>query len=81
MGVSETQIALCVLEGLRNDPTYARLKNGRRILDVADLRQYIYELMCRIRTDAHFTETVYGNSHGHGQDITTNNGHQGRVDP
>jgi hypothetical protein len=28
----------------------ARLNDGRRVLDVADLRQYIYEQMGRIRT-------------------------------
>jgi hypothetical protein len=32
-----------VLEGLREDLAYAHLNNGGRILDVADLRQYIYE--------------------------------------
>jgi hypothetical protein len=31
---------------------YAHLKNGTRILDVADLRQYIYEMMSNIRTNA-----------------------------
>jgi hypothetical protein len=43
MDTDEKQIALSVLESLRAD-LYAHLKNGSRILDVADLRQYIYAL-------------------------------------
>ena len=43
MDTNEKQIALSVLESLRADLMYAHLKNGSRILDVADLRQYIYE--------------------------------------
>ena len=50
MDVNERQIALSVLESLRGDLMYARLNNGNRILDVADLRQYIYEEIGRIRT-------------------------------
>jgi len=38
MDMNERQIALSVLEGLREDLTYARLNNGSRVLDVADLR-------------------------------------------
>jgi hypothetical protein len=61
MDMNERQIALSVLENLREDLTYAHLKNGTRILavqaghckggcsDMADLRQYIYEQMGRIR--------------------------------
>jgi hypothetical protein len=49
MDANDRQIALSVLENLREDLTYAHLKNGSRILDVADLRQYIYEQMGRIR--------------------------------
>jgi hypothetical protein len=41
---------LSLLENLREDLIYAHLNNGSRILDVADLRQYIYEQMGRIRT-------------------------------
>ena len=67
MDINERQIALSVLEGLREDLTYAHLNNGGRVLDVADLRQYIYEQMGRIRTNAHVTEALYGNSNGHGQ--------------
>ena len=66
MDMNERQIALSVLENLREDLAYARLQNGSRILDVADLRQYIYEQMGRIRTNAIVTETLYGNSNGHG---------------
>jgi len=79
MYTNERQIALSVLEGLREDLTYARLNNGSRVLDVADLRQYIYEQMNRIRTTAHVTEVLYGNSNGHGQDISKGNGHNGKV--
>jgi hypothetical protein len=42
MDTNEKQIARSVLESLRADLIYAHLKNGSRILDVADLRQYIY---------------------------------------
>jgi hypothetical protein len=65
--MNEKQIMLSVLENLREDLAYARLQNGSRILDVADLRQYIYEQMGRIRTNAIVTETLYGNRNGRGQ--------------
>jgi hypothetical protein len=52
MDINERQIALSLLESLREDLIYAHLNNGSRILDVADLRQYIYERMGRIRTNA-----------------------------
>ena len=45
MDMNERQIALSVLESLRGDLIYAHLNNGSRVLDVADLRQYIYEHM------------------------------------
>jgi hypothetical protein len=44
MDTNEKQIALSVLESLRADLMYAHLKNGSRILDGADPRQYIYAL-------------------------------------
>lgn len=44
MDTNEKTIALSVLESLKTDLMYAHLKNGSRILDVADLRQYIYAL-------------------------------------
>jgi hypothetical protein len=65
MDMNERQIALSVLEVLREDLTYARLRNGSRVFDVADLRQYIYEQMDRMRTNAHVTAALYGNTHGH----------------
>jgi hypothetical protein len=64
MDMNERQIALSVLESLREDLTYARLRNGSRVLDVADLRQYIYEQMDRVRTNAHVTAALYGNTNG-----------------
>ena len=75
MDMNERQIALSVLENLREDLTYAHLKNGTRILDVADLRQYIYEQMGRIRTTAFAMSGLYGNDNGHGQNISKSNGH------
>ena len=75
MDMNQRQIALSLLEGLREDLTYAHLNNGSRILDVADLRQYIYEQMGRIRTNALVTDGLYGNQHVHGQDTSNNNGH------
>jgi len=64
MDTNERQIALAVLEHLREDLPYARLHNGSRVLDVADLRQYIYEQMGRIRTNVHVTNALYGHSNG-----------------
>jgi hypothetical protein len=76
MDMSERQIALSVLESLRGDLIYAHLNNGSRILDVADLRQYIYEQMGRIRTSALAMSDLYGNDNGHGQDLGKSNGKQ-----
>jgi hypothetical protein len=64
MDMNERQIALSVLEGLREDLAYARLRNGRGVLDVADLRQYIYEQMDRVRTNAYVTAALYVNTDG-----------------
>jgi len=41
------------------------LDNGGRLLDVADLRQYICEQMGHIRTEAHVTAARVGNSNDH----------------
>ena len=79
MDMNERQIALSVLESLRGDLIYAHLNNGSRILDVADLRQYIYEQMGRIRTNALVTDGLYGNDNGHGQDISKSNGHNAKA--
>ena len=67
MDTNTRQIALSVLESLREDLPYARLNNGSRVLDVADLRQYIYEQMGRIRTTAYAMDGLYGNHSDHGQ--------------
>jgi hypothetical protein len=75
MDTNERQIALSVLESLREDLMYAHLNNGSRVLDVADLRQYIYELTDRIRTTAFALDGLYGNSSGQRQDIGKSNGH------
>ncbi len=77
MDTHEKQIALSVLESLRADLMYAHLKNGNRILDVADLRQYIYEMMGRIRTTALGMSDLYGNDNGN--DISKSNGHNGKA--
>ena len=79
MHINERQIALSVLDSLRGDLIYAHLNNGGRVLDVADLRQYIYEQMSRIRTNALVTAGLYGNDNGHGQDISKSNGHNGKA--
>ena len=78
MDLNQRQIALSLLEGLREDLIYAHLNNGGRILDVADLRQYIYEQMSRIRTNAFVLNDLYGKDNGHGQHIS-NNGHNGKA--
>ena len=79
MDLNQRQIALSVLEGLRGDLIYAHLNNGSRILDVADLRQYIYEQMGRIRTNALVTDGLYGNERDHRQGISMGNGHNGKA--
>lgn len=70
-----------MLESLREDLIYARLNNGSRVLDVADLRQYIYEQMGRIRTTAYAMDGLYGNHSDHGQEISKSNGHNGNAHP
>jgi hypothetical protein len=75
MDTNTRQIALSVLENLREDLAYARLNNGSRILDVADLRQYIYEQMGRIRTTSLAVGELYSDDNGHGQDTGKSNGH------
>ncbi len=78
MDMNERQIALSVLENLREDLTYARLENGSRVFDLADLRQYLYELIGRIRRNALVMDGLYGNGNGHRQDISKSNGHTGK---
>ena len=77
MDTNQRQIALSVLESLREDLVYAHLNDGRRILDVADLRQYLYEQMGRIRTNAFALAGLYGNDNGHAQG--TKPGHNGET--
>jgi hypothetical protein len=77
VNTNERQIALSVLESLRGDLIYAHLKNGSRILDVADLRQYIYEHVGRIRTNALAMDGLYGNDRGKQQQY----GHNGKAHP
>jgi hypothetical protein len=72
MYTNERQLAISLLEGLREDLAYARLNNGSRILDVADLRQYIYEQISRIRTNAYLTGAM-----GTDGDEQKKNGHNG----
>jgi hypothetical protein len=67
MDTNTRQIALTLLESLREDVAYARLNNGSRVRDVADLRQYIYEQMVRIRTAGLAMDGLYSNDSGHGQ--------------
>jgi hypothetical protein len=93
MDTNEKQIALSVLESLREDLTYVRLDKGSRVLDVADLRQYIYALtgsplevtrieqIGRIRTNAFVMDGLYGNDNGHGQDISNSNSTMGKRIP
>jgi len=81
MKMNERQIAISLLEGLREDLAYAHLNNGSRVLDVADLRQYIYEKIGRIRTQAYVTDSLYGTRNGYGQDINKSNGNNGKAHP
>jgi hypothetical protein len=59
MRMNQRQIALGVLESLREELMYGRLNKGSHVLDVADLRQYIYEQMIRIRTDGLVMNAAY----------------------
>jgi len=77
MYTNERQLAIAVLEGLREDLTYAHLNNGSRIFDVADLRQYIYEQISRIRTNAYCISALYGSNEGNGQAASKSPGHSG----
>jgi hypothetical protein len=77
MDANTRQIALSVLENLRDDLAYAHLKTGCRVVDVADLRQYIYEQMGRIRATGLARGGLYSNDIGHGQDIGKSNDHNG----
>jgi hypothetical protein len=79
MDTKERQIAISVLGCLREDLVYAHLNNGSRVLDVADLRQYIYEQMGRIRTDGLVMDGLCGIHGGQGRDISKSNGHNGKA--
>ena len=68
MDTNQRQIALSLFESLRTDLLYAHLKNGRRVLDVADLRQYLHEQMTDIRTSAFVMNELYGTHNDHAQD-------------
>jgi hypothetical protein len=63
--MNERRIALSVLGNLREDLTYARLNNGRRVLDVGDLRQYIDELMGRLKTNSCGMDGQYSHDDGY----------------
>ena len=78
MTMNERQIALSVLESLRGDLVYAHLNNGSRVLDVADLRQYIYEQMNRIRTSTLVTDGLYGNDTNPSQANNQSTGRNGQ---
>jgi hypothetical protein len=77
MDTNQRQLAISVLGCLREDLVYAHLNNGSRILDVADLRQYLYEQMGRIRTDGLVMDALIGNHDGRG--IGKSNGHNGKA--
>jgi hypothetical protein len=62
MDTNEKQIALSVLENLRADLMHAHLKNGSRVLDVADLLQYVFAMTGSIR--AFGMSDLYGNDTG-----------------
>src|SRR6202047_4121387 len=70
MDTNERQLAISVLGCLREDLVYAHLNNGSRVLDIADLRQYLYEEMGRIRTDGLVMDGLRGRHDGQGGDIS-----------
>jgi hypothetical protein len=49
MGVNERQVALAVLEHLREDILKARTKDGTHIVDQSDMHQYLTEQIDCIR--------------------------------
>jgi hypothetical protein len=75
MDTNERQIAISVLGCLREDLVHAHLNNGSRVLDIADLRQYLYEQVARIRTDGLVMDGLCGKYDGHVRDIGKSNGH------
>jgi hypothetical protein len=79
MDTNERQLAISVLGCLREDLVYAHLNNGSRVLDIADLRQYLYEEMGRIRTDGLVMDGLRGHYDGQGGDIGKSNGHNGKA--
>lgn len=81
MDTNQRQIALSVLESLREDLVYAHLNDGRRILDVADLRQYLYEQMARIRTTAYALGGLYGGANANQPVVSKRNGPNGEAHP
>jgi hypothetical protein len=78
MDTNQRQIALSLFESLRSDLLYAHLKNGRRVLDVADLRQYLYEQMTDIRTSAFVMNGLHGSDSVPERDNKVN-GHNGKT--
>jgi hypothetical protein len=68
MNTNKRQIALSVLESLREDLPYAQLNNGSRILNAADVRQYINEEIGRIRANASSLDKIYGKYIGNPRD-------------
>ncbi len=80
MDSNQRAIALSVLESLRGDLVYAHLNNGSRVLDVADLRQYIYEQTATIRTSPLALDVLYSHENGYEQDIGKSNGHSAKAD-
>src|SRR5438552_2616334 len=77
MDTNQRQIALSVLESLRDDLMYAHLNNGGRVLDVADLRQYIYEQIARLRTKTFVMVGLYVQDNDHALGISKAIGHIG----
>ncbi len=79
MDTNQRQIAISVLGCLREDLVYAHLNNGSRVLDIADLRQYLYEQVARIRADGLVMDGLLGKHDGYGRDIGKSNGHNGKA--
>jgi hypothetical protein len=66
MDMNERQIALYVLECLREELGSAHLKNGNQVFLVSDVRQYIHERMELLRTHAIVTNRWCGTGNGYG---------------
>jgi hypothetical protein len=76
--MNERQIALYVLECLREELGSAHLRNGSQVFLVSDVRQYIYERIDLLRTNTIVTDRWHGNGNGPGRHIGKSSSHDAK---